>query len=120
MLSVGKAHLDALGYSAIGLSALASLWVTVRASRVAILVRHGQVVVRRLFRTQRFGFESIANVEVGEEETILLQRLYVVLVLQNGKRVKCSDVYLWSFNNSGRKRAESWVSAIQSCLPTDR
>jgi hypothetical protein len=84
LLSIPTAH-HLFGYLAIGLSTLASALFTIRALRVAILLRNYDIVVRGLFRTKRFALANIATVEVGEEESPFL-RLYAVLGLRDGKR----------------------------------
>ena len=116
LLSVPTAH-HLFGNVVGGLCTLASALFTIRAQRFAILLRHSDIVVRGLFRTRRFALTNIATVEVGEEYSPFL-RLYVVLGLRDGKRVNCSEVFLWSFRDRSRHKVESWVSAIQGRLPS--
>jgi hypothetical protein len=105
-------HIHAIQYLALSVGLVISLFYTVRAARVAILVHGDEIELRRLAPTKRFSVSELSSVGVGEEVSPIT-RYYLVFSLADGRIINMKPVFLWGVTNNSKDRVEVWAKLIR-------
>jgi hypothetical protein len=104
-------HIHAIQYTALGVGLVVSLFYTVRAARVSIVLQGCEIELRRLAPTKRFMVSDLNSIVVGDEVTPI-KRYYLVFSLNDGRIIKMKPVFLWGVTKNSRDRVEGWATAL--------
>lgn len=104
-------HIHALQYAALSVGLVVSLFYTVRAARVSIVLQGQEFELRRMAPTKRFSVSELTSIHIGDEATPIT-RYYLVFSLNDGRIIKMKPVFLWGVTKNSKDRVEGWARTL--------
>jgi hypothetical protein len=115
LFSVKSIH--AIQYASLSFGPIVLVILTIRAARVAIVLRDQQIELRRLAWTKRIAFSDVKSIDVGSEITPIA-RYYLVFAPNDGRVIKMKDVFLWGTTKNAMSRVEEWSRTVKESIAT--